>query len=115
VSTLSRRHSAWCEGWRLALPEVVRTAACVADTLGTAHEAGLTHRDIKASNIIVRSSGKATVVDFGIAKSSDARHDITTTGDPGPVRLRHVFDEARHPVTRLGEAPVDGVEVPTVK
>ncbi|MFJ9590566.1 serine/threonine-protein kinase [Streptomyces acidicola] len=67
------------EGGRLPLPEVVRTAACVADALGTAHEAGLTHRDIKQSNIIVRP-GKATVVDFGITKSSDARHDITTTG-----------------------------------
>ncbi|MEU9031457.1 protein kinase [Streptomyces sp. NPDC048383] len=65
---------------RLPLREVVRTAACVADALGTAHATGLTHRDIKPSNIVVGSSGKATVVDFGITKSSDARHDITTTG-----------------------------------
>lgn len=67
-------------GRRLPLPEVVRTAACVADALGTAHEEGLTHRDIKPSNIVVRSRGKATAVDFGITKSSDARHDITTAG-----------------------------------
>ncbi len=26
------------------------------------------------------SNGKATVVDFGITKSSDARHDLPTTG-----------------------------------
>ncbi|MFE4336846.1 protein kinase [Streptomyces sp. NPDC056831] len=38
------------EGGRLPLPEVVRTAACVADALGTTHEAGLTHWDIKPSN-----------------------------------------------------------------
>ncbi|WP_331760842.1 protein kinase domain-containing protein [Streptomyces sp. NBC_01238] len=68
------------EGGRLPLPEVVRTAGCITDALGTAHEAGLTHRDIKPSNIIVRSGGRATVVDFGITKSSDERHDITTTG-----------------------------------
>ncbi|CAK7288462.1 protein kinase domain-containing protein [Streptomyces misionensis] len=68
------------EGGRLPLPEVLRTAACVADALGTAHQAGLTHRDIKPSNIIVRPNGTATVVDFGITKSSDARHDITTSG-----------------------------------
>ncbi|MFH9968339.1 protein kinase [Streptomyces mirabilis] len=72
--------SAVLEGGRLPLPAVVRTAACVADALGTAHEAGLTHRDIKPSNIIVGPNGKATVVDFGISKSSDARHDITTSG-----------------------------------
>jgi serine/threonine-protein kinase len=72
--------SAVLEAGRLPLPDAVRTAACVADALGTAHRAGLTHRDIKPSNIIVRSSGKATVVDFGITKSSDERHDITTSG-----------------------------------
>ncbi|MFD7458849.1 MULTISPECIES: protein kinase domain-containing protein [unclassified Streptomyces] len=33
-----------------------------------------------SSNIIVRSSGEVTVVDLGITRSSDARHDITTTG-----------------------------------
>ena len=68
------------ESGRLPLPEVLRTATCVADALGTAHQAGLTHRDIKPSNIIVRLNGTATVVDFGITKSSDARHDITTSG-----------------------------------
>ncbi|MER7898959.1 serine/threonine-protein kinase [Streptomyces sp. NPDC096046] len=65
---------------RLPLPDAVRTAVCIADALGTAHAAGLTHRDIKPSNIIVRPNGQATVVDFGITKSSDERHDITTSG-----------------------------------
>jgi serine/threonine-protein kinase len=68
------------EAGRLPLSKAMYTAACVADALEAAHEAGLTHRDIKPSNIIVRSSGEATVVDFGITRSSDARHDITTTG-----------------------------------
>lgn len=68
------------EAGRRPLPDVVRTAACVADALGTAHEAGLVHRDIKPSNIIVRPNGMATVVDFGITKSGDERHDITTSG-----------------------------------
>ncbi|MEE1943083.1 protein kinase [Streptomyces sp. TRM 70361] len=72
--------SAVLEDRRLPLPKTLYTAACVADALDAAHEAGLTHRDVKPSNIIVRSSGKATVVDFGITKGSDKRHDITTTG-----------------------------------
>ncbi|MCX4967025.1 hypothetical protein [Streptomyces sp. NBC_00654] len=29
---------------------------------------------------MVRDNGEATVVDFGITKSGDGRHDITTTG-----------------------------------
>ncbi|MFJ6053615.1 protein kinase [Streptomyces sp. NPDC092307] len=68
------------EAGQLPLSKAMYTAACVAEALEAAHEAGLTHRDIKPSNIIVRSSGEATVIDFGITRSSDARHDITTTG-----------------------------------
>ncbi|MDW8805502.1 protein kinase [Streptomyces scabiei] len=72
--------SALLESGPLPLPKALYMASCVADALDAAHEAGLTHRDIKPSNIMVRDNGEATVVDFGITKGSDARHDITTTG-----------------------------------
>ncbi|MFJ3505396.1 protein kinase [Streptomyces sp. NPDC090135] len=72
--------SAVLEKGRMPLPKALQVASCVADALSAAHEAGLTHRDIKPSNIIVAENGEATVVDFGITRSSDARHDITTTG-----------------------------------
>ncbi|MFI5945573.1 protein kinase [Streptomyces uncialis] len=62
------------------LPNAVYTAGRVAQALGTAHEAGLTHRDIKPSNIIITPGGEPKVVDFGITKSTDTRHDITATG-----------------------------------
>ncbi|WP_257042445.1 protein kinase domain-containing protein [Streptomyces sp. TLI_55] len=68
------------EAGALPLPTALYTASCVADALSAAHEAGLTHRDIKPSNIMVRDDGEATVVDFGITKGNDARHDITTAG-----------------------------------
>lgn len=72
--------SAVLEAGRLPLPKALYVAACVADALEAAHEAGLTHRDIKPSNIVIRQNGRATVVDFGITKSNDGRHDVTTTG-----------------------------------
>ncbi|MEV5982815.1 protein kinase [Streptomyces sp. NPDC052114] len=83
----------------MPLSTALYAAGCVADALGAAHEAGLTHRDIKPSNIMVRNNGAATVVDFGITKGSDARHDITTTsvliGTPAymaPEALSGTFD-----------------------
>ncbi|MEE1792582.1 protein kinase [Streptomyces sp. BE308] len=72
--------SAIVEGGSLPLPNALYIAACVADALDAAHEAGLTHRDIKPSNIMVRPDGRPKVVDFGITKGDDERHDITTTG-----------------------------------
>lgn len=72
--------SATLESGRLVLPKALRIAAGVADALDAAHTAGLTHRDIKPSNIMILPDGMPKVVDFGITKGSDERHDLTTTG-----------------------------------
>ncbi|KMS74205.1 serine/threonine protein kinase [Streptomyces viridochromogenes] len=63
----------------LALQEALRIAVCIGDALQAAHDAGLVHRDIKPSNVMVLPA-TAKVVDFGITKGSDVRHDITATG-----------------------------------
>ncbi|NEB51936.1 protein kinase [Streptomyces griseus] len=68
------------EAGHLSLPAAIHTASRVADALKSAHQAGLTHRDVTPSNIIISPAGEPTVVDFGTTKGSDARHDITTTG-----------------------------------
>ena len=43
------------------------------------HRAGIVHRDIKSSNIIIEESGRVILMDFGLAKSRD-RGALTTTG-----------------------------------
>ena len=53
-------------------------ATQVADGLGSAHAAGVVHRDIKPGNIVVGGDGRVRITDFGIARVGGS-----TTGTQG--------------------------------
>jgi serine/threonine protein kinase len=56
------------EAGRFELPELVRLTAEIAAGLDALHSAGIVHRDVKPSNVMVDLSGTAAITDFGIAK-----------------------------------------------
>lgn len=54
---------------RLPVDEVMTTAVQLAGALESAHLAGLIHRDVKPSNILVTTFGSSVLADFGISAS----------------------------------------------
>ncbi len=52
----------------------------MAGALDHAHSIKLLHRDIKPENIMFHESGKAVLVDFGIAKEQDTESNFTKAG-----------------------------------
>lgn len=59
--------------------QVAKLAAQVLPALESAHAAGIVHRDVKPSNIMVLPSGRVKLTDFGIAQAADDPR-LTTTG-----------------------------------
>lgn len=62
-----------------ALPEneVLLWVDQVLDALAYCHAQGVIHRDVKPQNIIIRSDGRAVLVDFGLVKLWDPRNPRT--------------------------------------
>src|SRR5437867_4567377 len=52
--------------------EVLNIAIQIASALEEAHAAGIIHRDIKPENIMIRRNGHVKVLDFGLAKLTEA-------------------------------------------
>ncbi|MEX1178554.1 MAG: protein kinase [Nitriliruptor sp.] len=74
----------------------------VASALGTAHEAGIVHRDVKPGNVLLTNDGDAKLADFGIARAfGAATARLTRTG--------MVLGTARYLAPeQLRDDPVDG-------
>jgi serine/threonine protein kinase len=66
---------------RLDVESVVRLAGELAGALDALHAAGILHRDVKPSNILLDEQGKALLTDFGSCKTETTTRALTRPGE----------------------------------
>ncbi|MCU0638773.1 MAG: serine/threonine protein kinase [Candidatus Krumholzibacteria bacterium] len=67
-------------GGAIPEPEIEAIMKPLAGALEYAHSRGVIHRDIKSANIFLAKGGRVVLMDFDIAKASDATLNLTQDG-----------------------------------
>jgi len=62
----------------LSLKERLELFIKICDAVHHGHQKGVIHRDLKPDNILIDSSGEPKIIDFGVARATDADLAVTT-------------------------------------
>ena len=81
--TLRRRLA----GTSLEVQNILDISVQIGSALEEAHTAGIVHRDIKPDNIMIRRNGFVKVLDFGLAKLTEASTDKTPSDGEAATRV----------------------------
>src|SRR5262245_20278279 len=70
----------------MPVDEALTIAMQIAEALEAAHELGITHRDLKPGNVMIRSDGAVKVLDFGLAQQVSPNSDAIQSNSPTLTR-----------------------------
>src|SRR5512137_1446987 len=97
---------------RLPLPveEVARLGAAVATAIRSLHQQEVVHLDLKPSNVILRPSGEAVLVDFGLAHhahypdllAEELRRPVGSAPYISPEQVLGIRNDPRSDIFALG-------------
>ena len=91
----------------LSLDRVLDVARQIAGALASAHDKGIVHRDLKPANVIVDDSGRAKVLDFGLAKT----RPVALAGADAATALATQLGTVLGTPTYMSPEQVKGLEV----
>lgn len=92
LGAIIAEHSA--HGTTVPLHRALDVLMSVSSGLSAVHAVGILHRDIKPENIVIEAeTGRAVLVDFGIAVSDTESTDIAVAGTPAFMAPEHIRGE----------------------